>query len=257
MPEHKLGGKGMYLYDLARVGGATPQQLVTKLVAAGLKHIYVKIADGSRAWPRKQPIFTDKVVAEAKNNALTVWGWHYVRGNDPAGEAKIAIKQVTDLGLAGYIYDGEAQHYGLHKDAKDRAKKFVDALRAGLQTTPFGFSSDRFPKVHPNLPAAELAKGADVLMPQVYWEGRHDPAKQLKKSIDQWKAVRNDIPIIPTGSAYRLPKKGWVIAAKELQEFCDDVKTRQLPAIDFWDWDNVIDKKNADLLKVITDLTFP
>lgn len=254
MPVHDLAAKGMYLWNLRAIGGAKPAELVKQLKAAGLKHIYVKIADGKSKFPRKGADHTQAVITEAQAQGLVVWGWHYVYGEFPEKEAEIAVDRVATYGVSGYIYNAEKE-YRDKKRVKE-AKTFLTALREGLPSTPFGFSSFKYPSKHPGLPWKEMIGAADVLLPQVYWVGRHDPVAQLTKSAEEWSAFNKTAAIVPTGAAYS-ETKNWKPTAADIKAFLDGVVEAEYPAADFWSWDFITRKDYANLLKSVTDFTWP
>jgi hypothetical protein len=244
-----LSRTGFYLWQLPAGGGANPEKLIARLNGANIARIYVKIADGTRRYPTKGANHTEDVVAEAKAHGLAVWGWHYVYGESPEAEADIAAEQTAKLNLAGYIYNAEKE-YRDHKRVA-QAKVFTKRLRDRLPSTPFGFSSFKYPKNHAGLPWAELGGAADVLMPQVYWVEAHNPDKQYDKAFAQWSALNPAATMVPTGAAYTDDAEKWRPSALEIAKFLKHVHAKGCAAADFWVWDYLAKKKNADLLDAI------
>lgn len=249
-----LAKTGIYLWQLSAGGGAKPKTLVERLKAANVGRIYVKVADGTRKYPFSGADHTEAVIGEARAQGLTVWGWHYVYGKDPEAEADLAAERVTKFGLPGYIYNAEKEY----RDNKhvNEAKRFTMRLRANLPSTPFGFSSFKYPKNHPGLPWAKLASAADVLMPQVYWVEAHDPDKQYDKAFAQWSAFNPNAVMVPTGAAYTDDPDKWRPTPIEIDRFLRHVHSKGCAAADFWVWDYVARTNNGDLLDAIGAFTW-
>lgn len=245
-----LSGTGLYLWQLTAGGGASPDKLIERLKAANVTRIYVKVADGTSKYPKKGADHTRDVVDAARAQGLAVWGWHYVYGELPEAEADIASEQTAKLGLRGYIYNAEKE-YRDHKRV-EQAKLFTRRLRSNLPSTTLGFSSFKYPKKHPGLPWAELGGAADVLMPQVYWVEAHDPDKQYDTSFAQWSVLNPKARLVPTGAAYTDDPGKWRPTADEINRFLRHVHSKGVAGADFWVWDYVAKKANADLLAAIT-----
>lgn len=249
-----LSGTGLYLWQLTEGGGANADKLIARLKTANVSRIYVKVADGTRRYPTKGADHTEDVVAAARAEGLAVWGWHYVYGKAPEQEADVAAEQVTKLQLRGYIYNAEKE-YRDHKRVA-HAKVFTKRLRDNLPGKTFGFSSFKYPKNHVGLPWQELGGAADVLMPQVYWVEAHDPDKQYDKSFTQWSVLNPKAVMLPTGAAYTDEPAKWRPTAAEIGKFLTHVHSQGCGAADFWVWDYVAKKMNADLLDAITAFTW-
>ena len=254
MPVHDLSGKGMYLWNLRAVGGAKPAELVKRLKSAGLKHVYVKIANGRSKFPRAGADHTHAVIQEAQAQGLVAWGWHYVYGESPKAEAEMAVELAVKYAVTGYIYNAEKE-YRDKKRVKE-AEIFLAALRQGLPSMPLGFSSFKYPKNHPGFPWKEMIGAADVLMPQVYWELRHDPAAQLTTSVAGWSEYKENPVIVPTGAAYSDTKK-WKPTAADVTAFLTAAVAANHPAADFWSWDSIVRKDYANLLEAVTNFSWP
>ena len=248
-----LRGKGLYLYDLPSSGGANPLSLVNRLKAAGIAHVYIKIADGAQSWPRSGPDYTANVTAAAQAAGLIVWGWHYVYGNHPAAEAEIAAQRVGALGLSGYIFDAEKEYESTQKKAA--AQTFVADARSLMPKIPFGFSSFKYPTKHGDLPWKIFASAADVLMPQVYWVGKHDPGAQLDLAAKEWGALNPGAVIAPTGAAYT-EQADWRPTADDIKGFLTRARSVGHAAADFWFWDYIAKAANADLLDAIATFAY-
>jgi len=148
-----LTGKGFWIWKIKSCEGGVAAAIANEAVAASLTHVPIKIADGPYQYNYDRTAKVDLIapVREAlKLKNVLVWGWHYVYGYDPVGEANIAIRQIQRLGLDGYIIDAEAEYKESGKKAA--AKLFLNTLRAALPNFPIALSSYRFPTLHRALP---------------------------------------------------------------------------------------------------------
>lgn len=230
-----LRGKGFYIWQILRCENGDPNAIASQAAAAGLTHVLVKIADGASTYNVNPTTGQDLVPAVAQalwQRGIQVWGWHYVYGYDPIAEANIAIRRIQELGLDGYIIDAEAQYKYPGRDAA--ARQFMTLLRQALPVFPIALSSYRYPTYHPALPWQAFLEKCDFNMPQVYWEQAHNPAEQLIRSVNEFKAITPFRPIIPTGSAYL--RGDWQPSSAEIIEFLDTARNLNLSAANFWEW---------------------
>ncbi len=111
---------------------------------------------------------------------LQVFGWHYVYGENPSGEARIAIQRVKELGLDGYVIDAEVEYMQPGKDAA--ARQFMAALRDALPSLPIALCSFRFPSYQPNFPWQAFLEKCDLNMPMVYWVQAHNAGRSSRSA---------------------------------------------------------------------------
>jgi hypothetical protein len=228
-----LQGKGFFTWILSNCEGGDPASIVAAAQAAGLSHVFVKIADGVKAFGVDASgfDFTAPVVQALRAAGIAVWGWHYVYGNDPSAEANIAIQCAQSLGLDGYVVNAEDEYKQPGKDAA--ARQFMSAVRGAL-TVPIALSSYRFPNYHAALPWSVFLERCDYHMPQVYWEQAHNAAGQLRESKRQCDALPNAKPYIATGPTYGVT--GWEPTPTEISEFLSTTRALGIPAVNFFDW---------------------
>ncbi len=230
-----LQGKGFYTNLLSECEAGDPLEITRAALDAGLSHVLVKIADGT------QPFGLDETgqdlslpLIQALHAAgIAVWGWHAVYGDDPTGEAALAIIRVQGLALDGYVLSAGAAYEQLEKAQAARA--FMTALRADWDV-PIALSSYRFPNFHPELPWAAFLEKCDAVMPQVYWEAAHNAGLQLRESIRQYKALPHARLCIPTGAAYGRPG-GWAPTFEDLADFINTAKELGVEGLNFYSWD--------------------
>ncbi len=232
-----LKGKGFFIWQIKNVEGGSPSAIAKRAAAAGLSHVLIKIADGN------YPVNLDRntgadlappVALALHAKGIQVWGWHYVYGYDPVGEARIAVKRIRQMDLDGYAIDAEVEYKAPGRDSV--ALKFMHELRRQLGSGfPIALSSFRFPNYHPELPWKVFLDHCDYNMPQVYWLKAHNAGAQLRACYQQFQRIDPWRPIIPTGAAFK--ENGWRPTEAEITEFLDTARALKLPAANFFSWD--------------------
>jgi hypothetical protein len=227
-----LLGKGFWIWQVLNTEGGNPETIANMAQEANLTHVPIKIADGTMPYniDRKTGVDYALPVVQALN--IQVWGWHYVYGDDPAGEANIAIQRIQQLGLDGYIIDAEVEYKAPGKDAAARA--YMTALRRALLNLPIALSAFRFPTYHPEFPWKDFLEKCDLNMPQVYWEQAHNPAYQLTRCLREFQAINPFRPVIPVGPTYK--EGGWMPTDIEILEFLNTARSLNLAAANFFSW---------------------
>lgn len=231
-----LQGKGFFIWKIPNCEGGDPVAIANVAKAAGLSHVLIKIADGIYTYNYDYTRKVDLVPAvalELRKKGIQVWGWHYVYGYNPLGEAKIAIQRTQQLQLDGYVIDAEGEYKEAGKAAA--ATKFMDALRASLPNTPVALCSYRYPSYHPAFPWKEFLAKSTYNMPQVYWEQAHNPGAQLTKSYNEFQNKTPIRPYLATGAAYSAG--GWTPTVADVTEFLKTAKALNIPAVNFFSWD--------------------
>jgi hypothetical protein len=231
-----IEGKGFFIWKVRDCEGGDPNKIVAAARASGFDHVLVKIADGQYAYNIDRKSNTDllaPVVDALKTAGIAVWGWHYVYGYNPAAEAAIAVKRMTELGLEGYVIDAEVEY--TQPGRVNAARTFMDRVRRGLPDLPLALSSYRFPSYHPQLPWKEFLDKVDYNMPQVYWEKSHNPEPNLRRSLREFEAKSPFRPVIPTGPAYIAGR--WKPTVEDINQFIDTAKALNLKGTNFFSWD--------------------
>lgn len=231
-----LQGKGMMIWIVSRCENGNAEAIARTAQNAGLTHVLIKIANGTRAFNLDSDTGADlvaPVVQALKARGIAAWGWHYVYGDAPNSEADIAIKRVRELSLDGYLIDAEGEYKEPGKD--EAAKTFMSRLKSGLpSSTPVGLSSYRWPTYHPEFPWKEFLEKCDVNMPQVYWVQAHNPADQLERSLREFQAITPFRPLIPTGPMYVYGS--WEPTSSDINAFLDKTRALNLKAANFFEW---------------------
>ena len=139
-----LKGKGFYIWKIPSCEGGDPQAIAQTAYQAGLTHVLIKIANGIYDYnydPAGRVDLIEPVANALHAKNISVWGWHYVFGDLPKDEAKIAIRQVNHLPLDGYVIDAEGEYKGKYTPCRI----FMQELRNALPDFPIAFSSYRYP----------------------------------------------------------------------------------------------------------------
>lgn len=232
-----LEGKGFFIWKINNCESGNPNSIAVESQEAGLSHVLIKIANGIYTYNYDWNLMVDlvpPVVSALHDIGIQVWGWHYVYGDDPINEARIAIKRVQDLDLDGYVIDAEAEYKEPGKTTA--ARNFMTELRSGLgMNMPIALSSYRYPSLHP-IPWSTFLERCDYSMPQVYWMEANNPGAQLERTILEYETLDYNPPIIPVGAAFT--EYGWTPTNGEVQEFLDTARALNLPAANFWEWHN-------------------
>jgi hypothetical protein len=252
-----LKGKGYYLWKIPQVMGGDPIAIAQKAVDAGLSHMLIKIADDAD-WIYNYDEEEDFDHVIPLRNALrdvgiSPWGWHYVRGDDPIGEAALGINRMKELELDGYVIDAEGEYKDQGEDKA--AKIYMDELRRGLPKTTIAFSSYRYPLQHPQIPFSEFLEKCDLNMPQVYYEQAHNPEQQLLRCIEQYSEINPVRPIISTGPAYS--NNDWRPSAYDTVRFIDKVRELGQSAVNFWSFDYALRKEMSEIWQAIAAYDWP
>lgn len=252
-----LQGKGLYLWKIQQVLNGDPLAIAEKAMEAGLSHVLIKIADGANwiyNYVKEENIDLIPPVRDALRGAgISVWGWHYVRGNDPSGEARMAINRMQTLGLDGYVIDAEKEYK--EKGKKVAAHRFMQEVRQGLPNIPIALSSYRYPRMHAPFPFETFLERCDFNMPQVYFVQAHNPEGQLDRTVEQYSELNPSLPIIPTGPAYR--HGSWIATGEEITRFMRRAKDLGQSAVNFWGFDFVLKSDMVEIWESIKSFDWP
>lgn len=230
-----LTGKGMMIWKIPNCEEGNASAIARVAASSGFSHVLVKIANDTRPYnvDSSGRDLIMPVVDALRAKGIQVWGWHYVYGYDPIGEAKIAISQTRKYALDGYVIDAEVEYKQTGREAV--AKTFMSELRKGLPSTPVALSSFRWPTFHRSFPFSAFLEKCDLNMPQVYWMQAHNPDYDLKRCVSEFRALTPFRPIVPTGPAYG--EGGWYPSASEVKLFLDTARSLDLKAANFYSWD--------------------
>lgn len=232
-----LQGKGSWIWKIPQCEGGDATKIANVASSAGFSHVLIKIADSTTAYNVNKTTGADlipAVVDALRAKGILVWGWHYVYGYNPSGEAAIAISQCKKYNLDGYVVDAEAEYTLAGRAAV--ARTFMTALRKGIPNTPVALSTYRWPSYHSNFPYIAFLEKCDYNMPQVYWMQAHNSVYDLTKSFNEFAAMSPARPMIPTGPAFK--ESGWAPTASEVKSFLDCAKSLGCNGANLYSWDD-------------------
>lgn len=250
-----LAGKGFFIWKVPNCENGDASSITTQAVNNKFTHVLIKIADGialSNYDTVKNIDYIAPVAAALRARGIQVWGWHYVYGDDPLHEARLASQRMSALNLNGYVIDAEIEYKQPGKDAA--AKSFMTELRKFLPSTPVALSTYRYPSYHMEFPFNSFLNKCDYTMPQVYWEQAHNPDAQLLRCIQEYKTLVTPRPLIPTGPTYRAGT--WSPSSKDINLFMKTAVSQNLAAVNFFSWDECRRDLNA-LWTTIGSYTWP
>ncbi len=231
-----LKGKGFFIWKIHDCEGSSPKGIAEAAQAAGLTHVLIKVADGNYPFNidlKTKVDLVPPVVEALRALGIAVWGWQYIYGYDPSGEARIAIRRIQQFNLDGFVIDAEGEFKEPGRAAA--AKRYILDLHKSCPNLPLALSSYRFPTYHPQLPWREFLDLCDYNMPQVYWEKAHNPADQLARCVREFQALTPGRPVIPTGPTYK--NNGWRPTDEDFKSFFETVQNLKLEAANFFSWD--------------------
>jgi hypothetical protein len=245
-----LIGKGFFTWKIPNCEHGDANLIAAQARSAGLTHVIVKVADGASiyngTWGDPKD-YTTPVVTTLRANGIQVWGWHYLYGDNPTGEANAAIMRVRQYNLDGYVLDVEKEFKQSGKQVA--ANKFMSTLRAACPNLTIALSSYRYPSLHPQIPWKEFLEKSDLSMPQMYWMKSHNPGDQLIRCVKEYQTKNPPLPIIPTGAAFS--EFGWQPTDAEVLEFLKKSKELNLSAVNFWEWSDARSDKLAGVWEMI------
>ncbi|KAA3645345.1 MAG: hypothetical protein DWQ07_12825 [Chloroflexi bacterium] len=214
------------------------EHIAMAAVGLGLDFVALKVANDVGRYNLRRSNFPrrwiDDIVPQfvelLQSAGIEVWGWQYVYGVNPLGEADRANERIETLGLDGWIVNAEVEY----KDKPGQAVQYMGRLREGVGSSlGIGISTYRYPSYHPSFPFEEFIRFCDFWQPQVYWQAAHNPVEQLQRSVRELLEIA-DKPIIPAGSAYT--EHGWTATNAEIDAFQEEVQNMGLHGYLYWEW---------------------
>lgn len=243
----KISGRCMFIWRLAPVlktelGVAG---LVAKAQAAGLKGVWIKVADAAKPYenvadPTAKKAF-EKVRDALRAVGISVWGWQVPYGKTVAqatAEANCAIQLAAALDLDGVLMDAEggAGYFtGGPAVAEAYAARLAEQL--GSQNRGIAMCGNDIPSNFPNYPFETFVRHAQVNAPQVYYGGSPSVANRLDRAITANTGF--DVPFVPVGAAWVGDGGGCASAsacAERAREFIRLVKVHGFVGYSFWHW---------------------
>jgi hypothetical protein len=231
-----ITGTGFYIWKVRACEGGDVGRIVSLAKSAGLSHLLVKVTDGPYRYNRVNGVdYAGQLVKALKAAGIQAWGWGYVYGSNPDGEAAAAVRAVVELDLDGFVVDAEAEWKKPGMGLK--AVQYMTLLRSGIGADlPVALSTYRWPTYHREFPFTQFLEQCDFAMPQVYWLQSHNPGFQLERCLREYAALPIKKPVFPTGACYR--EHNWQPSSAEISEFISACKSLGLQGCNFWEWAN-------------------
>jgi len=263
-----ITGTGFYIWKLADC--LPVSRLIAALRRANATWVSIKVADGTYKYNQIREdgkwcgndAFLLQVIAELREAGISVGGWHFIYPlptMNPGAQAGVAGERYQKLHLDHLLIDAEqvTSEGALWKTSPDRvrsANTYMNQLRGAGVTLrqPVGLSSYRFPTLHREFPFNQFVnhESSNLIAPQMYWVGNHNPAAQLDRCIAEYDEVDSGIrPLIPIGAAYGAGS--WEPTVADFVEFMAAVNDYSLPGCGFWSMDWILNHDRMDWLDAI------
>ena len=222
-------GKGIWIWRLSEAEGGNVSAIIERCENVGIEWVAIKCGDGGYFWSQCKL----STIEQFQNAGIKVFGWQYVYGDDPIGEASVA-NQILDLGVDGFIIDAEAEYEG----KPDNATIYLENIRAEHPDSFIAYTTFPIIDYHTDFPYLEFGKYCDAVMPQDYWkEIGVTPEYMVEWMEEQWNkwhkiweagGYSDSIkPIIPLG-------QGWDVSGSEITRFCNLVYDHGYGGISLW-----------------------
>ena len=239
--EHQLPyGKGMWIWQPDKTEGGNVQAIVKKAKAVGLSHLYVRTGsswDGFYAGP-----FLDKILPEAHEAGIRVYGWDFPRLMDVDSDVQRAVAAIRHESPKGHRIDGFAADIETRSEGTAITAEAATAYGAGLRTA----TGDGYPLVavvpRPSpwtssfYPYAEVVGSFDAVAPMVYWLNRY-PGPDVEGALRDLGPLGK--PVFPVGQAYDGAPEGGragVPPREELLTFVEVAHGNGADGVSFWSW---------------------
>jgi hypothetical protein len=202
---------------------------VDRIVASGLRHAVVKVADGVQEFNGD----LGPAVGYARERGLHVWVWSYSPGRDPAREGEVLGRRAAALRADGAVVDAE-EGWRIGGPSPD---PLVGAVRR-VFPRPVYLSSFSTRALHPEFPWDAWLPLVDGTMPQVY---QRPQAQWLHRALGDFA----DKDVIPIGIAD--PGLG---SPEDTREFLDACRVLGI-ASSLW----CADHATPEMWDIITQIT--
>lgn len=223
-------GRGIWVWRLSQAENGNVTAIINRLTSQGVQWVALKCGDGAYLW-RAQ--CTQSLVTRFHNAGIRVYGWQYVYGDDPIGEADVA-NRILDLGIDGFIVDAESEYEGKPLSASI----YMVSIRVAHPTSFIAYTTFPIISYHQRFPYLEFGRYSNAVMPQAYWQAIGVGPERMLAWMDsewrQWAQIWRDTghvdavkPIMPIG-------QGWNVSGDEIARFSKMVNAKGYFAISLW-----------------------
>lgn len=273
-----MKGRGFYIWQLKDL--LPVKSLLDLLKQAEASWVCIKFADGINNMNQIGPdgkyigndSFLKNVVQELKDNDYEVGGWHFIYPSNAGAQAGVAGDRFQKFDLAHWLVDAEnlstsavSAPWFSHPDRAKAARVYMGQIRAaGIPlSAQVGLSTYRFPTLQPPFPFSQFvnADSSNLVAPQVYWVGAHNPREQVIRSMHEYNnihALSDAYPFIPMGASFGDfinvdgKKTWWEASPQDIREFESTVQELSLDAWGYWSLDWIKIKDRQDYIQAMT-----
>ncbi len=239
-----FSGKGMWIWKLWETENGDVTKIIQKLNSVNVNWVTIKLGDGDGFWTT--PNLTSEKIDQFHDAGIKVFGWQYVYGDDPVGEANVA-NQILDTGVDGFIINAEGEYEG----KQDNAITYLENIRIEHPDSSIAYSTFARADSHEEFPYKEFGRYCDVAMPQTYWKDRPtNPTNEVAEMHSQWSDLYESWegteysssikPIIPMGHSYS-DLHGYC-SGSEIIEFCNVLYDYGYEKTSIWRYDIMTDE---------------
>jgi len=234
-----IEGKGLWIWYASQLltHYQTIEKALDSAVENGFSYIIPKFANGYLPWlpNTKGGKHLHRLFDGARERGLKIYPYHYSYStiNLVSWEIESVVSAFSEYGGDGIVEDAEGEYKRAGSDVF--ARELVSGIKEAIDV-PIGYSTYRYPSIHQDFPFRAFDEVCDFRVPQVYWEGAHNPAYQLEKSYNEYQRL-SDKPYCPVGAAY---EHAWQPTPEDVDGFDFKAHELMLDAVSWWRWDEAL-----------------
>jgi LysM repeat protein len=233
-----LSGKWVWIWNWRRCDGGDPAKVAARLRQAGCQGALVKAHDGphwfdqGRSWR--------EIAAALRAQGLSVGGWAYLYGRDPAAEARLVGETVSYGGADLFVLDVEAEFERQPQAAEELCRRTREAVGPDF---PLYYSSFAIGRYHRFFPYRTFARYCQGAAPQVYWNAFRWPVQQAVQWTYEDYFALGEQPqrVFPVAGMYAERGTSYP-SADDVKAFAEEAARRGSPGISFWSYEHMNDE---------------
>jgi hypothetical protein len=236
-------GKGIWIWYLDFAEGGDIAAIIARLQDAGVTWVAIKCGDGTDFWSTQ---CTPSIISQFHDAGIKIFGWQFVYGGAPIGEAFVA-NSILNTGVDGLIIDAEEQYEALMHPSTS-AITYMQQIREEHPESLIAYTTFPIIDWHQNFPYLEFGRYCDAVMPQAYWKeilSGVTPERMfewMEEQWDKWHTIWKESgngdsikPIIPIG-------QGYAVSGSEIAVFCNLVHHSGYLGISLWRYDLITEE---------------
>jgi hypothetical protein len=239
-----IAGKGMWIWVLKSTESGDVDAIVAKAKAAGLRQLWVRVADSWDGFYGGHVL--DALAPKAHAAGLSVVGWGFPYFYDPVGDATwtssaLAWRGTDGRGLDAFSPDIETAGEGVMLTTR-RVELYLSLVRRAATGRPI--VATVFPPTDRTLtyyPFQAMAPYVDAFAPMVYW-GCVDPGQAALQAITRLAPLAALAPLHLIGQAYDMGPEGGRRASPsrdEILRFLDVADQHGATGASFYVWQDM------------------